>query len=229
MTSSLQVVEENPSSQCISTPHIESDSISRESTKLPPARNKVRDTPALDQMVSEMLYREMSHRDIEKEISLRHGIKISRETIRIYHKEIYLPRVSKASEEEMKAWKTTMDHDDHIVKAVVADRIALVCEQIRMVEALKKRFDEAEAAMKYPTSARNMRSLMNTTKDLIHAQDSVRDSYEKAFDENQRVEMLKKRIIEAITPLLAFQIRHPETDLKVLLKRIESLIWPLGM
>jgi len=187
----------------------------------------VRDNPVLDRLVSEMLYHEHSFREIEKAIASKYDMKVSRETIRVFHDEIYLPRISDTSPVEKNAWKEMMESNDNIVKAVVVDRMANVLKQATILDKFEKEYDAYVATIKSPMHARDFNILGRRLDALFKAQDAVAASYEKAFSEQQRVDAFKKCILEAIKPTFNSHKCLTESDKDALIKHIAFVIRPI--
>jgi len=193
-------------------------------SSMPLARSKIRKDPRLDRLVSEMLFAKRSYRDIAKTIQEQFGLKVSREAVRHYHKTVYALRLRKASQAEKEVWEVMTKSDAAIELSIFNDRIALLYEQAKNVEALKKKIEEALISRKAPLNARALSTLTKATASLLKIQDDMWNRYEEVRGEEERVRELKERMLEKISPIISGMNNASEDEKAIRIRMIEVAI-----
>ncbi len=200
--------------------------IPSDSRAFPRVRNKIKDNPALEYLVDEMLWMKMTYKQICDCLLQDHGVTVSVDTVGRYKTGFFDEKFKRASAIERAAWEKRADSNIDIYKTMYANREELIREQVRLVKIIQKKLEEAadddNKQSKYDGAM--LSSLARTMKEVREAQKDLNQMVEELQNNKNLINAVKAKTGEAVAMLLLPKIKLEERERNVLLKQIEITV-----
>jgi len=166
-------------------------------------KSKIRENSVLERFVSDMLLSGYSFRDVEKSARERLRISVSRETIRKYFEEVFLPRFTLSPPSKTETWKALLDLDEVMGKSVTKSEVEMLRYQVQAVSLLEENLKRLHEATASEISASQLNAISRATMKLIKAQWELYDHYQNYFDKQKRHDAYKHRVLEELQVYLS--------------------------
>jgi hypothetical protein len=204
----------------------EVEALPPESRVFPRSRNKIKDNPALESIVDEMLWMGLGAKDIKESLERDHKVFLCTDTIYDYKNKHFKAKFERSSSVERAAWKKRADKNIDIFESIYAKNEELVKNQIRIVETLQMKLDQAaeEENHQVKVDGNFLTSIASTSERLMKAQDNLSKKIEELKDQKSRLNAVKVKTCDAIASLLLPKMKLEERERTVILKQIEVTV-----
>jgi len=157
-------------------------------------KSKIRENPVLERFVSDMLLRGYSFRDVEKSVREQLHVTISRETIRKYYEDVFLPRLALSPPSKTETKMALLDLDEVMEKSVTKSEVTMLRYQIQALSVLEKRLLMLHEETGEEISARQLNAIVRATVILFREQDGLLDQYQKVIGHQKRMEIYRQKV-----------------------------------
>jgi len=204
----------------------EVEALPPESRVFPRSRNKIKDNPALEAIVDEMLWMGLGAKEISESLERDHKVSLCTDTIYDYKNKHFKEKYERSTSVERAAWKKRADKNIDIYDSIYAKKEELVRAQIRIVETLQMKLDQAaeEENHQVKVDGTLLNSIASTSERLMKAQDKLNKMIEELKDQKSRLNAVKVKTCDAIASLLLPKMKLEERERTVILKQIEVTV-----
>lgn len=204
----------------------EVEALPPESRVFPRFRNKIKDNPALEAIVDEMLWMGLGAKEISESLERDHKVSLCTDTIYDYKNKHFKSKYERSTSVEKAAWKKRADKNIDIYDSIYAKKEELVRAQIRIVETLQMKLDQAadEENHQVKVDGTLLNSIASTSERLMKAQDKLNKMIEELKDQKSRLNVVKVKTCDAIASLLLPKMKLEERERSVILKQIEVTV-----